>query len=472
MDIFTMKQIFKKRVQPGSPLCRRIRAGSVVFLMLIFFGCGKISLLMAEDSAPPFISGIVRAEDTGQPIANALVRVSSPAIDMRSVRGPREGLYDGRTDVDGRFTIQVPKNEKISLNAFVPGYEEGAGMWMSGNWRFYNVPFPSGQEQEFNIKLRPALYVAGVVTDESGRPFSAAAVEGTIIGENSTSYIAFDTTETNGRFEIFDFQIQPETFDGKTNAQGRLTFRNETKLTSIIENVYALNELERTNLHVTLSAGHEVKGTVTTADGNPSVNTVIEALPTDKMAAQRTGVTDGEGRFVIRGLPDGGISVCAHSPSFDQQVRKTAQLAGVDMELNLPLEPVVFKDPPKPVTLLGMKLANVTTELQSVYNLDYATGVIILDPGINHLRLGIGELTQGECFWVVGERQIKNLRELVTEILRIDAIAPPGDPNEGCHESIRVVYDYRNGAGTNTQRLKLTDADRAELKSFLLATAL
>ncbi len=467
-----MKQIFEKRIQFGSPLCRRIHLGSAIFLMVILVGCGKISLLMAEDSALPFVSGIVQAEDTGKPIVNALVRVSSPAIDMRSVRGSREGLYDGRTDANGRFSIKVPKNETISLNAFAPGYEEGAGMWMSGNWAFYNVPFPSSHDPGFNIKLLPAIYVAGIVTDEFGIPFSGANVESTIVGSNSTGYVVFDTTDADGRFEIYDFPLHPTAFDGSTNAQGRLTFRNETKLTSIIENIYALSAAERTNLHVTLSAGHEVKGTITSADGRPSVNIVVEAVPTDKMAAQRTDVTDGAGRFVIRGLPDGEISICARSPVFDQQVRKTIQLAGADMELSLPLEPVVFKNPPQPVTLLGMKLANVTPELQSIYNLDYATGVIILDPGINYLRLGIGELSQGECYWIVGDRQIKNLRELVTEILRIDAIAPPGDPNEGCHESVRVVYDYRNGTGTNTQRLKLTDADRAELKSFLLATAL
>ena len=446
--------------------------GAAIFLMLILFGCGKISLLMAEDSALPFVSGIVQAEDTGKPIANALVRVSSPAIDMRSVRGPREGLYDGRTDANGRFSIKVPKNETISLNAFAPGYEEAAGIWMSGNWTFHNVSYPSSHDPGFNIKLRPAIYVTGIVTDEFGLPFSGADVESTIVGSHSTGYVAFDTTEANGRFEIYDFPLHPVAFDGSTNAQGRLTFRNEIKLTSIIGNVYALSAAERTNLHVTLIAGHNVKGTITSADGHPSVNTVVEAVPADKMAAQRTGMTDGEGRFVIRGLPDGEISVCAHSALFDQQVRKTVQLAGANMELNLPLEPVVFKNPPKPVTLLGMKLANVTPELQSVYNLDYATGVIILDPGINHLRLGIGKLSQGECFWIVGDRQIKNLREMVTEILRIDAIAPLGDPNEGCHGSVRVVYDYRNGVGTNTQRLKLTDVDRAELKSFLFATTL
>ena len=47
---------------------------------------------MAEDSALGFVSGIVQAEDTGKPIANALVRVSSPGIDMRSVRGTARGV--------------------------------------------------------------------------------------------------------------------------------------------------------------------------------------------------------------------------------------------------------------------------------------------------------------------------------------------------------------------------------------------
>jgi hypothetical protein len=129
---------------------------------------------------------------------------------------------------------------------------------------------------------------------------------------------------------------------------------------------------------------------------------------------------------------------------------------------------VVFKTAPKQVSLLGMKLANVTPELEAVYNLDSSTGVIVLDLGTNYFHLGIGELSQGDRFWVVGNRQIRNLWEMVTELLRIDGIAPPGDPNEGCHGSVRVVYAYRNGAGTNTQRLKLTDADRAELKIFLL----
>lgn len=187
-------------------------------------------------------------------------------------------------------------------------------------------------------------------------------------------------------------------------------------------------------------------------------------VPADKNAAQRVTFSDENGRFLVQSLPDGEVSVRAHTPAFDQKARKTIQLARVDAEVNLRLEPVVFKHPPNPVSVLGLTLANMTPELQDVYELDSATGVVILDPGTNHLRLGMGELSQGERFWIVGNKEIKNLREMVAEVLRVDALPKSVDPNEGCHGSIRVVYIYRNGAGTMTQRLTLTDEDIAELK--------
>ena len=251
--------------------CRRTPAISPVFLLLLgagLCGVGKISPLLAQDGALRPISGLVLAEDTGKPVANALVRVSSPAPEMRSVRGPRQGLYDARTDANGRFTVQVPQNHRISLNAFARGYGEAARMWMSANGTFQDVPFPSSQEPELKIKLRPALYVAGVVANESGHSFSGAAVEASLEGENFTGYVAFDTTDANGRFEIFDFPLKPEAY-GNPKVRGQLTFQNPTKLTSIINNVYAMSEMERTNLHVTLGSGHEIKGVIASAAGPP-----------------------------------------------------------------------------------------------------------------------------------------------------------------------------------------------------------
>lgn len=109
-------------------------------------------------------------------------------------------------------------------------------------------------------------------------------------------------------------------------------------------------------------------------------------------------------------------------------------------------------------------------ELKKIYNLDEARGVVILDPGSGYQRLGIGSLEPGYRIFMVGRKVVRNLDEMVSEIQRVESIDPPGNPNEGCRGSIRIVYDYRNGEGTNTQRMRLRTEDIEELKK--LASAL
>jgi hypothetical protein len=101
-----------------------------------------------------------------------------------------------------------------------------------------------------------------------------------------------------------------------------------------------------------LRSGHEVKGIITSARSRnnqwqPSAYTVVEVVPADQNAAHRATISDEAGRFLVRALPDGEVSVCAHTPALDQKARKTVHLARADAEVNLRLEPVVFKHPPK-----------------------------------------------------------------------------------------------------------------------------
>ena len=291
-------------------------------------------------------------------------------------------------------------------------------------------------------------------------------MEATIRDEHALMYLEFATTDARGRFELYDF---PAERWWNTNSVGQLNFRHPTALTRDIKDVYALSDLERTNLQVTLDSGHEISGLVTSTNGHPVAHLVVEAVPTDTLAAQRTTTTDIQGRFLIQGLPDSEVSLHAHTAAFDQQARRNVQLAGANAEVNLRLEPVIWKSPPASVSLLGMKLADITPKLQSVYDLDSPTGVLILDPGTKSSRLGMGEMSIGERFWIVGNKEIKNLRQMVAEVLRVDALPKSINPNEGCHGSIRVVYTYRHRGGTNTQWLKLTAEDIAELKRFQLA---
>ncbi len=432
------------------------------FLFLLAF------VFRANAAAPPTptplrtVSGVVTTEDTGLPLSNVLVRVAAPATDMRSVRRANPNIHEVRTDGDGRFTIQVPPAATISLDAILPGYGSASGTLMSGSrLNPSRRPFSASEPQEFALKLTPALYVAGVVVDEEGRPFPGAEVEATLQMKSGYGSVKFAETDDDGRFEIFDFPLKR-----REGERGRLTFGHPNMLRSVVGDVYPLRETERKTLRVVLERGHDLAGIVTSAEGRPVSNTLIEAVPADPNAQYKQRLTDADGRFVLKGLPDGEIVVRVHSMELKQKAQATVRMAGANLEANLRLEPVVLKNPPSLVSMLGMKLADLTPELKSAYGLsDRANGVLIVDPGEDHERLGIGTLKEGEYFWRVGNKGIANVREMVDELLRINALEPKGGRiTEGHRGYIRVVYS--NHHRSNTQYLKLTDDDAAGLKEL------
>jgi beta-lactamase regulating signal transducer with metallopeptidase domain len=121
----------------------------------------------------------------------------------------------------------------------------------------------------------------------------------------------------------------------------------------------------------------------------------------------------------------------------------------------------------KNMILLGMEVADVTPDIQRRYELYHPYGVVILNPGYGHERLGIGKLTKGYYFWMVGNKKIHNLREMITEILRINANSRPqegGSVGQGYEGFIRTVYGYGRARGTNTRYLKPTKEDIEELR--------
>jgi serine/threonine protein kinase/5-hydroxyisourate hydrolase-like protein (transthyretin family) len=351
------------------------------------------------------VAGVVLGEDTGQPLTKARVHVAIPPKDMRLARANRRSYYEGLTDQEGRFSIHVPQEEAFSLDAFSPGYESAAGTYMSGSrLALHKMAFSSNQMQGIIIKLTPALYVAGVVVDEDGSPLSEAEVEATMQEKDGYANVASTHTDADGRFEIFDFPSK--TWD---NAKGQLTFEDSAMLRSTFEDVYKLNEMERKTIRITMRRGHNLRGIVTSAAGKPVAKTLVEALPSDRSAQYKQQMTDAEGRFVIRGLPDGEITVRSHSLIMEQKARATVNIAGTGTEANLRLEPVVLKNPPQRVTLFGMKLTDLSAELQDTYDLGASKGVLIVDPGEHHKRLGIGALEEGEYFWMVGDKEIAPL---------------------------------------------------------------
>src|SRR5262249_43037304 len=111
-------------------------------------------------------------------------------------------------------------------------------------------------------------------------------------------------------------------------------------------------------------------------------------------------------------------------------------------------------------SVLGMQLTDMTPELKSAYDQFYIRGALILDPGKDSDRLEIGELAEGDVFWLVGQKRIGSVREFVDQILTETA-------GQNADEyRVRVVYGFIrvHAEGTNTQYLRLTKDDLKQLK--------
>lgn len=135
-------------------------------------------------------------------------------------------------------------------------------------------------------------------------------------------------------------------------------------------------------------------------------------------------------------------------------------LSGDKIDLVVRLKPIVVPGGIKSYSVLGMQLADVTPELKSAYDLRYDRGALIVDPGPNPDRLKIGEIAEGDVFWMVGQRRVGSVCEFVHRLL-----AEPGVPIAG-ERRIRVVYGFIrvDAQGTNTQYIRFTEDERKQLQ--------
>jgi hypothetical protein len=144
-----------------------------------------------------------------------------------------------------------------------------------------------------------------------------------------------------------------------------------------------------------------------------------------------------------------------------QKVNETVDLDSDKPDMKLQMHSIVRASQPPIVSVLGMKLTDTSPDLQNEYDLFNEHGALILDPGKDSDRLGIGDLHEGYAFWMVGEKRINSVHEFVDEVLAEAAKQDRSMPG------VRVVYSFRNVdmVGTNTQYLKLTKEDLAELRT-------
>ncbi len=480
-----IEERIKTMMKPGKKFYKRPSWRAIIVLLLVAVLAVPTTVALtkrmegAENAGSRqvqvTVTGQVVSEQTGQALVGALVRVAVPATDMRDMRRVRDSalhaIYEGRTDQNGRFRIEVPLGENaadISLDAFLPGYRSAAGTFRSGgDFSLAKVSIQPDQQMDILIRLPSALYIAGVVKDHRGRPFAGVQVEATMRFDRGSGGIARTATDQNGRFEIFDYPVPAKK---RKDGRGQLAFRVETAKTVTIKDIYKMTPKQQKSLNVQMPRGLVASGVLLDVNGKPIGETTVQAMVGGIGIALRSCKTDQNGRFRLAGLPERKpLTLYAHAMSLKQKAKMPLVLVDRDKEVTLRCEKVELKAPLKTVTMLGMKVADVTPEIKEIYDLPPAAldGVVILDPGKNYERLGIGELREGYFFWIVGNKKIHNVRELIAEILRINNKPRPtggGGISEGHKGFIRVVYVRRNS--TNTQYLKLTDEDAAELMSL------
>ncbi|MGO9922016.1 MAG: M56 family metallopeptidase [Isosphaeraceae bacterium] len=458
-----------------SALSGMLVAGFVIFPLVIAFAADP----EPTNPTPPGDQPSARARtavlrgrvtnEAGGPLADVRVRVAIPATDMRFVNvsrelvegaGVRYKLVETRTDAGGAYRVEIPGvtgPAKVSLDALKPGYRRLVGTLMSGGDP-KEVEVTPATEAEASLMLKPSLYFRGTVVDEKGKPISGVNISAQASYARSSGGIERTATNPDGSFELFCYAEKlPDIGDGA--GRGLVFFSHPDYIDSRLDDIYALTPTDRESVRVVLRTGYKVTGTVIGRTGKPVPHAMVVVGREDR-GHEKATLTDADGKFALRGLSGDLTLLRARNLAIKQNTEVPITLSGDKIDLVVRLKPIVVPGGIKSYSVLGMQLADVTPELKSAYDLRYDRGALIVDPGPNPDRLKIGEIAEGDVFWMVGQRRVGSVCEFVHRLL-----AEPGVPIAG-ERRIRVVYGFIrvDAQGTNTQYIRFTEDERKQLQ--------
>ncbi len=421
------------------------------------------------------VAGRVLAKDTGQPIEGARVRVGVPALNMRLARsdakqitqdnGVKSDIYEMKTDAAGRFEMVIPtgpSRDTASIDVLMPNYGSAAGIGATDNPQLARLSLtgPSaGAASNLTISLPRTLYVAGVAKDERGKPLAGVRIQGPVLGGAMGKYLLVRAqTDEQGRFEIFDLPAQKD----PDHERAGLLFDSATPLPGVawgMSDLYRMTPEKRAALEVTLRRTVKITGVLLDAESRPVSGATVEAHHEQNVSVVSHATTEADGRFELTRLwSAASYELRAGALDLQQRAVQPVTITDHDEDVTLRMKWVQLKTPLQPVTLFGMQLVDLTPELQEAYDLGRG-GVLVLDPGPEHGRLGLGTLRKGSCILRVERVPVFSLRNMVAELLQ--NLAPTGDQREG------ILVRYADRFGTETESLKLTPADVAELKQLV-----
>ena len=329
----------------------------------------------------------------GAPLPGVRVVAAVPGTDMRFVNlhsgrvlevallraAPEFALVEARSDAGGNYRLEVPglaEPTKAAVDALAPGYRRLVGTLMRGGDP-NDFTLEAGKEVEANLALEPASYYAGTVVDEGGRPIAGVQINalGSFPRNNASGGIECTASGPDGSFELFSYPIGAVKM-GDEAGKGLVFFAHPDYVAAQIDDVYAIDGAEREqHLRVVLPTGYKVAGTVVDDAGKPVAGALVKARPALLGPGGKGATTDAEGRFALRGLTRGLTALDVRAIPIRQKFRLPALLLDADKaDVAIKLRPIVLPPDLKTYDVLGMRLADVTPEVQAAYDLYHPRG--------------------------------------------------------------------------------------------------
>jgi hypothetical protein len=400
------------------------------------------------------LSGHVTNE-SDKPIAD--VRIEVEVTKLNGIT--RQFL--AKSTASGDYRVEIPRLEagnSFYILATHPGYQRLLRVSLGAD---STLPIlkPGGQ-LKVNLSLHAALYVAGTVVDEQGKPIPGARISPEAVTASGRQF-EFEETDTkpDGSFEIFAFPERPQKVEGEAS-RGCVSCSHPDFVTSTIPDVYTLTPRQRTALRIVLKNGHTLSGVVLDAANKPVPRVTVKAVEPGGRCL-KAGMADERGKFVIRGMADGPATLTILAGHIKEKTRVPLVLAGDRTDLKISLQSIPFPKDLKTYRVLGMELADVTPELRSAYDLATDRGVLILacvkrtDP-----MQQPGEISPGCLLREVEIGSGNSVRDAIKSIIDLTDNVKPDD------RLVVITYEVRNTVESDvfqSTTFKVTDSDLQEL---------
>ena len=138
-----------------------------------------------------------------------------------------------------------------------PGYRRLVGTLMSGGDP-RDVEIAPGKAAEASLILRPALYFAGIVVDEHGKPIPGVKISANAVFDlRGSGGIERTASHSDGSFELFNYPEKPASEGSGT---GFVCFFHPDYIDTGSKIFTHPAEIQRESLRVVLEAGHKVDG--------------------------------------------------------------------------------------------------------------------------------------------------------------------------------------------------------------------